>query len=225
LRVQAGSSTQSDAALSTERIRTLNSVPNVTATDLARGVRKPGAKAPRPGDPPPPPFLVKFTTVGRAAVRRYHQSGAPAATAYLTNVLARELAHPNASMQTNARNTVDGLASYIAADLADGRTFKQFGDRVNVQMPSGVVRTAIDVVVASPTGLTARAVYWDGLHISAAQAATIAYPFAVALQQLFPNDSPELVEVWQVRRNETHGVTVSTALAQAGAADAILAGL
>jgi hypothetical protein len=200
-------------------------MPNVTATQLARGVRDLGYQVPGPGAPPPEPFLVKPTTVARAAVRRVHTAGAASARTYLRGALARELGHTNPSMRGNAQNTIDGLEHYIAADLADGRTFRQFGSPVTVAMPSGSVRTKVDVVVESSSQLSGRAVYWDGPTISPAQSEVIAYPFAEAIRVMFPNSTITDICVWQARRDNIHRVPFSTALARRARADAVLARL
>jgi hypothetical protein len=200
-------------------------VPDVSATDLARGVRQPSHRALGPGSPPPPAFLVKPTTVARAAVREFHRSGAAAARGYLAQALARELAHTHASTRANAVNTVAGLDHYIAADTSDGRSFVMFGGSVPIALPSGTVTTKIDVIVQGSAGLAARAIFWDGLGIGPQEAEVIAFPYAVALQTLCPGQSLDCVCVWQARRNAMHEVAVSTALSRAGAADAVLAGL
>ena len=200
-------------------------MPDVSANDLARGVRLPGHRVPGPGAAPPPAYLVKPTTVARTAVRHFHVSGPATAHGYLTGVLSRELGHTHPSTRSNAANTVAGLGHYIAADAADGRVFVIFPSFVLVKMPSGTVKTKIDVVTQGKTGLAARAVFWDGPDISADEAEVIAYPYAVALQTLYPNQTLACVCVWQTRRNSMYEVPLATALARAGAADAVLARL
>jgi hypothetical protein len=91
-------------------------------------------------------------------------------------------------------------------------------------MPSGRVRTQIDALVNSATGeISGRAVYWDGGQISADEASVIAYPYAVALQMLYPEEKISDVCVWQTRRNNIHLVPLGEALAQAARANGVLA--
>lgn len=198
---------------------------NLTASQLAKGIRDSGYQLPPPGSPPPP-FLVKPTTVARAAVRRFHRSGASSAREYLLEALSAELVHTHPSMRTNAQNTVQGLEHYIEADAVDGRTFSGFCPSVPVTMTSGTVRTQVDALVVSATGeIAGRAVYWDGGNISEAQAPIIAYPYAVALQTLYPENTVSDVCVWQARRNNIHLVPVEEALAERARVDAALARL
>ena len=198
-------------------------MPDVTSTVLARGIRDPTYSPP---GGPPPPFLVKPTTVARAAVRRFHQSGSAAARAYLNQALARELNHSNPSMQGNARNTVNGLGHYITADAGDGRTFQEFGATVNIALPSGTVRTKVDVVTVDRNGdLAGRAVFWDGAPISPIDAEAIAYPYAEAMRVMFPGATITDICVWQARRDTMHSVSLQVALGKAAAADTALARL
>lgn len=198
---------------------------NVTATELGKGVRDPSYGPPAPGDEPPP-FLAKPATVARTAVRRFHDSGAAAARTYLRNALSAELQHSNASMQGNARNTVNGLENYITADTADGRAFVRRDAKVDVTLPSGVVRTTVDVVVEDANGdLSGRAIYWDGGPISPVQAEVIAYPYADVMAALFPGRTITDICVWQARRDNIHSIPFQTAISNAAAADAVLANL
>jgi hypothetical protein len=200
-------------------------MPDVTATEIARGVRLPGYKTPGPGSPPPPPFLVKPTTVGRKAVRVFHEQGAGPARTYLTGSLATWLAHANKSMQGNARNTVAALETYIAADAADGRTFVGLGQKVVLTMPSGTIAVKVDVVTERSKELSGRAIFWDGQPITINEAEVIAYAYAAALQRMYPNEIVSDVCVWQVRRGTLHTVPLAAALARATDADAVLARL
>lgn len=196
---------------------------DVTATVLAKGVRD---RRYQLTSTPPPPFLVKPTSVARAAVRRFHRNGMSNAREYLRQVLAGELVHRHPSMRTNAENTVQGLENYIAADAGDGREFTGFCPSTTVTMPSGTVRTQVDALVNSASGeLSGRAVFWDGGEISADDATVIAYPYAVALQSLYPEETISDVCVWQARRNNMHLVPLGEALGQAARADAALARL
>jgi hypothetical protein len=158
-------------------------------------------------------------------VRQFHTSGAGAARTYLAQALARELTHAHAATRSNAVNTVAGLDHYIAADACDGRSFVTFGRSVPITLPSGTVTTKIDVIARGPGGLAARAIFWDGLGIGRQEAEVIAFPYAAALQSLYPGRTLDCVCVWQARRNAIYEVSMSTALARVSAADAVLAGL
>lgn len=196
---------------------------DVTATVLAKGVRDRGYQV---SNSPPKPFLVKPTSVARAAVRRFHTNGPVNAREYLRQVLAGELVHRHPSMRTNTENTVQGLEHYISADTGDGREFTGFCPSTGVVMPSGTVRTQVDAVVNSATGaISGRAVFWDGGEISADEATVIAYPYAVALQSLYPEETVSDICVWQARRNNLHLVPIGEALSQAARADAVLSRL
>lgn len=197
---------------------------NVTATQLAREIRDPGGGF-GPNAPPPPPFLAKPTTVGRTAVRRVHDTSSAAARHYLNQILAGELSHQHAATRTKAENTVAGLETYIGADRADGRTFEDFGRPIPVTMASGVVKTTVDVIVSGPDGLAGRAIFWDGPAASLADAEAIAYPFAEAMQIMFPNENITDICVWQVRRGNIHSIPLQTALARRAQADIALARL
>ena len=65
--------------------------------------------------------------------------------------------------------------------------------------------------------LSGRAVFWDGEPITLNDAAVIAYPYAQALQLMYPDETITDICVWQVRRGNLHVVPVAEALAHAGA--------
>lgn len=200
-------------------------MPDVTATELARGVRSSTFKAPTRDAEPPPAFLVMPTTVGRRAVQTFHVEGAAAARAYLGDKLEDWLNHANPSMRGNATNTVKALDTYISADALDGRAFVGHGETVVLSLPSGKVKTRVDVVMTRQRELSGRAVFWDGQPITVNEAHVIAYPYAEALQRMYPNETITDICVWQVRRNNLFVVPVADALARASEADAVLARL
>jgi hypothetical protein len=200
-------------------------MPDVTSNALAKGVRSPGYKAPQAGSPPAPAFLVMPTTVGRKAVQTFHEEGTGPARAYLTNSFAKWLVHTSASMRGNATNTIRALDTYISADTADGRTFVGRGEKIVLSLPSGTITTRVDVVTTQQNELSGRAVFWDGQPITLDEAQVIAYPYAEALQRMYPNETISDICVWQVRRGTLHVVSMSAALARAGDADAVLARL
>jgi hypothetical protein len=200
-------------------------MPDVTATELARGVRASTYKAPGPNAPPPPAFLVMPTTVGRKAVRVFHMQGTAAARTYLGEKLEDWLSHTNASMRGNATNTINALNTYISADALDARAFVGHGENVIVTLPSGHIKTRVDVVTTSEQGLSGRAVFWDGTPITLDEAQVIAYPYAEAMRTMYPNEAITDVCVWQVRRSTLFVVPLEEALARASEADAVLARL
>jgi len=200
-------------------------MPDVTATSLARGVRIPNYKAPGQGSTAPKPFLVMPTTVARKSVRIFHQKGSAEARTYLTSSFAGWLNHSHPAMRTNATNTIGALDTYISADAADGRAFVGFGEYVIVKLPSGTIKTKVDVVTTRQKVLSGRAVFWDGKPITLDQAQVIAYPYAVAARTLYPNEPVSDICVWQVRRGTLHVVSMTNALARANDADEVLARL
>jgi hypothetical protein len=200
-------------------------MPDVTATELARGVRSSTYKAPARDAAAPPAFLVMPTTVGRRAVQTFHTEGAAAARAYLGDKLEDWLNHANPSMRGNATNTVKALDTYISADALDGRAFVGHGENVVLTLPSGRIKTRVDVVMTDQQELSGRAVFWDGQPITVNEAHVIAYPYAEALQRMYPNETITDICVWQVRRNNLFVVPVADALARASEADAVLARL
>jgi hypothetical protein len=200
-------------------------MPEVTATELARGVRSATYRAPARDGEPPPAFLVMPTTVGRKAVQLFHSEGAVAARTYLGDKLEDWLSHTNPSMRGNATNTLRALDTYISADAVDSRAFVGHGANVVLSLPSGTVKTRVDVVMTRERELSGRAVFWDGEPITLNDAAVIAYPYAQALQLMYPDETITDICVWQVRRGNLHVVPVAEALAHAGEADAVLARL
>jgi hypothetical protein len=201
------------------------SMPEVTATELARGVRSATYRTPARDGEPPPAFLVMPTTVGRKAVQLFHAEGAVAARTYLGDKLEDWLGHTNPSMRGNATNTLRALDTYISADSLDSRAFVGHGANVVLSLPSGTVKTRVDVVMTRERELSGRAVFWDGEPITLNDAAVIAYPYAQALQLMYPDETITDICVWQVRRGNLHVVPVAEALARAGEADAVLARL
>jgi hypothetical protein len=200
-------------------------MPDVTATQIAKGVRSAAYKVPAPGSPAPPAFLVMPTTVGRKAVRTFHDEGASAARTYLTESLVTWFGHSSPSMRGNANNTVAALDTYISADTKDGRAYVGRGQNVVLILPSGTIKTKVDVITTRRKELSGRAVFWDGQPISINEAQVIAYPYAEALQRMYPNETISDICVWQVRRGTLHVVPMSAALARATEADAVLARL
>jgi len=165
------------------------------------------------------------TTVARKAVRTFHVDGATAARAYLGEKLAGWLVHNHPSMRGNATNTLRALDTYISADAQDHRAFVGHGEYVTVHLPSGTVKTKVDVVMTRQETLSGRAVFWDGKPITLNDAQVIAYPYAEALRSMYPGETISDICVWQVRRENLHVVPVAEALARAAEADAILARL
>ena len=93
----------------------------VTALQIARQIRRPGSVTPR-GAGSPPVFMTLPTTVARKAVKTYHEHGVTAARDYLrASKLDAWARHRNPSMASGARNVIDGIEAYFAADRADGR--------------------------------------------------------------------------------------------------------
>ena len=203
----------------------MRSMLEVTATQLAKGVRAVDYKAPRTGSPDPPAFLVMPTTVGRKAVRIFHEEGCRPARSYLTGKFATWLSHTNPSMRGNATNTIQALDTYIRADELDGRAFVGRGEKVTVGLLSGTITARVDVVMTGNKELSGRAIFWDGQPISVNQAHVIAYPYAEALQRMYPSETISDICVWQVRRGTLHTVSMSDALARAAEADEVLARL
>ncbi|HEV2945202.1 MAG TPA: hypothetical protein VGX26_08820 [Solirubrobacteraceae bacterium] len=154
------------------------------------------------------------TTVGRKAVQTFHESGAAAARTYLGDKLEDWLGHTNPSMRGNATNTLRALDTYISAHALDGRAFVGHGANVVLSLPSGSVKTRVDVVMTRERELSGRAVFWDGDPITLNEAPVIAYPYAVALQRLYPDETITDICVWQVRRGNLFVVPVMEALAE-----------
>lgn len=67
--------------------------------------------------------------------------------------------------------------------------------------------------------------FWDAPHLDRVSATTGAYPFAVALTTLFPDERYASVGIWQARRQELVEVSHAKALAQRAAANAVLEGM
>ena len=155
----------------------------------------------------------------------FHSEGAVAARTYLGDKLEDWLSHTNPSMRGNATNTLRALDTYISADAVDSRAFVGHGANVVLSLPSGTVKTRVDVVMTRERELSGRAVFWDGEPITLNDAAVIAYPYAQALQLMYPDETITDICVWQVRRGNLHVVPVAEALAHAGEADAVLARL
>lgn len=165
------------------------------------------------------------TTVGRKSVKLYHEEGSAAARSYLRESFADWLGHSNPSMRGNAANTLAALDTYIAADNADDRQFVGFGEKVVLKLPSGTIRTRVDVIATRQQQLSGRAVFWDGQTISLDEARVIAYPYARALEIMYPDETMSDICVWQVRRGTLHLVSFADALARASDADTVLARL
>jgi hypothetical protein len=200
-------------------------MPDVTATELSKGVRSSTYRTPETGAPAAPAFLVMPTTVGRRAVQTYHAEGAAPARAYLNEKFQTWLSHTSKSMRGNATNTIKALGTYIDADVVDGCVFVGPGVKVVLRLPSGTIATKVDVVTTRQGALSGRAVFWDGQPITLDEAQVIAYPYAVALQRMYPNETVADICVWQVRRDNLYVVGASEALARAGDADTVLARL
>lgn len=128
-------------------------------------------------------------------------------------------------MRTNATNTINALDTYINANRADSRAYVGLGTYVHLSLTHGTVKTKVDVVVKRQSELSGRAVFWDGLPISIDEAEVIAYPYALALQAMYPNEPISDICIWQVRRGTLHLVSMSEALARANDADAVLSRL
>jgi hypothetical protein len=117
-------------------------------------------------------------------------------------------------MRGNANNTIKALDTYIDADVLDRRAFVGPGENVLLRLPSGTITTKVDVVTTQQQELSGRAVFWDGQPITLDEAQVIAYPYAVALQRMYPNETVADICIWQVRRGNLHVVTASEALAR-----------
>jgi hypothetical protein len=196
-----------------------------SALQITRAIRETGYSPPGPNAPPPPPFLVKPTTVARAAVGVYHRQGAASARRYLHGKMKAWLNHANPSMAGNARNTVDGLDYYIASDGEDGRPMLELARKTVVVLPSGSIDVRIDVFLGDASGVAGRVVLWDGPDFHPDVAPVMAAAYAKALLSLYPERAATTLGIWQARRGRVAEVDVSAALAQLPAADAVLSQL
>jgi hypothetical protein len=177
-----------------------------------------------PGDSDPPPFMTAPTACARAAVRLLHSQGdAAAAKLYLGQSKVGEWTnHTNASMASGARAVVDGFDWYVAQDAADGRSMETLDAKSLVVMPAGPVEARLDVVLEDGDELAGRVVLWDGPNFSVDMPPVMAYPFARALQNLYPGRTFTTVGIWQGRRQRLVEVPFPEAIARAAAANGIL---
>lgn len=198
----------------------------INAHQLSRACRDPGYSVPGPSAPPPPAFMVAPTTCARGAVRLLHTEGAIVARTYLAQSKVGEwTGHGNRSMASGANAVIDGFNWYIANDAADGRAFRALDQEADISLPTGPVTARLDVVLDDGTDVAGRVVLWDGPDFDDAIAPVMAYPFADALQQLFPATTVTTIGIWQARRQRRAEIPYAAAIAQAAAADAILARL
>ena len=124
-------------------------------------------------------------------------------------------------MAGNARNTVDGLAYYVASDIADGRPMLELARTTTIALPSGAVDVRIDVLLDDPPGVAGRVVLWDGPDFHPNTAPVMAAVYAQALQALHPELTATTIGIWQARRGRLAEVDVPAALRQLPAADAV----
>ena len=159
-------------------------------------------------------------------MRLLHTEGADVARTYLAQSKVGEwISHENRSMASGANAVIDGFNWYIKNDAADGRTLRALDQETGISLPSGPVVARLDVVLDDGTDIAGRVVLWDGPDFDDASAPVMAYSFAAALQQLYPTKVVTTIGIWQARRQRLAEIPYAIAIAQAAAADAILARL
>jgi hypothetical protein len=197
----------------------------VTAANISRAIRQPGYKVPSVLEEPRV-FMVLPTTIARRAVRVFHEDGATAAIAYVSESKLGEWAnHTNPSMASGARNTINGVVEYTKAATADGRKMVDLNRKTVVKLKSGPVKVSIDVVLADGDDIAGRVVMWDGPDFESEDAPLIAAVYAQGLQQLYPKRTITSIGVWQGRRQSRAEVTFRDAQAQLKKASRILGDL
>ena len=197
----------------------------INAHQFSRACRQPGHKAPL-GSDDAPAFMVVPTGCARRTVARFHREGESSAKNYLGGSKVGEWAnHENPSMRSANQAVLDGFDWYCLSHQSAGLSAHATDVETDVTLPSGILHVRLDVVLNDGDALAARAVFWDGPDFMPADAATIAYPFAIALGQLYPGRVLTTIGIWQARRQRSAEVPVEQALGQASTADRILRGM
>jgi hypothetical protein len=162
---------------------------------------------------------VAFAPVStfRKAVRVYHQEGSRQAA-----LGAISLASPywteNPRGITLANNYRASLDRYFELDSADGRRYFDVGARPTVDVGGIDLNLYIDTLVYDLFGHYARICLWDLALPSEQQAAVMAAPVALGLQQIVGDDRAQEVAFWHLRTGRILPVTVASALSELPAA-------
>ena len=166
------------------------------------------------------------TTIARAAVRQLHTTNAGAARQYLVQSKVGQWAnHTNKSMASGNQNVLNGFDWYVAQDATDGRPVNRLDELRVVNLGGIDVMAQLDVVLNDGPDLATRIVLWDGPDFKTADAPVMACAFALALQSCYPGRTYTTVGIWQARRQKLIEVPHAAAIAQAGAAAAVLASM
>ena len=157
----------------------------------------------------------------RKAVRVYHQEGSREAALGAVSLTSPYWTE-NARGMTLASNYRASLDRYIELDSSDGRRYFDAGARPTVDIAGIDLNLYIDVLVYDLFGHYARICLWDRALPTEQQAAVMAAPVALGLQQIVGEDRAREVAFWHLRTGRILPVTVASAFAELpAAADAV----
>lgn len=177
-------------------------------------------------DGTPPGFLVAPASCIRAGVRRFHSEGRAAATNYLQQSKVTEWAdHRNRSMATNSRRLLAGADWYMDRAATDPRPLVALGQKLEVTVGDVAMTATLDVVLGDDDRVGGRVVLWDGLNFDDHDADLIAYPFALALRDMYPERELTTIGIWQGRWGHAVEVDVAQALRRRTDAERITSSL
>jgi hypothetical protein len=153
----------------------------------------------------------------RKAVCEYHRQGSRQAARGAVSLTSPYWTQ-NPRGRTLARNYGASLDRYFELDAADGRRYFDVGIRPKVDVGGVELSLYIDALVYDLFGHAARLCLWDLALPTEEQAAVMAAPVTVALQQIVGEERAREVTFWHLRTGLVLPVQARTALRELPAA-------
>ncbi len=177
----------------------------------------------------PPGTTTGFPTpmpTAASGVRRLHREGSTRATVVLNQAFDRSQHWgPNGPPQAKgwANSIRESFDTYVEMSGDDSRPVLGYTIDRNVQVGTHEVGVKIDVILLDDLGYVGRYLLWDIPVPSADEAALLAAPIVVALEEELGEGRVAGVEVWHLRTETPFYVSSDDALSRLGEAAAIVA--